>query len=123
MDILEPDMHLAVKETGVLIHKDQSAIAEKIRYWANLKKGDFWGKPWKGNQLHKYQFRIPTKLIFSLLEMEIAEDLPTQVPIKILNITCKPPTNTDRKTYLQVLYQSLLKDGIGFFAEDIGKAA
>jgi hypothetical protein len=123
MEILEPDMHLVVKEGGIVIHKDQDAIAEKIRYWANTKKGEFWGKPWKGNELHKYQFRNPIKLIFSLLEMEIAEDLPTQVPIKILNITCKAPTRADKRTYLQIVYQSLLKDGIGFFAEDIGKAA
>ena len=123
MEILEPDIHLTVNEAGILIHKDQAAIAEKIRYWAGIKRGDYWGKPWKGNQLHKYQFRKPTKLTFSLLEMEIAEDLPTQVPIKILNITCKPPIDTNKHTYLQVLYQSLFSKGVGFFAEDIGEAA
>lgn len=123
MEILEPDIHLAVRETGILIHKDQAAIAEKIRFWANTKKGEYWGKPWKGNQLHKYQFRNPSKLIFSLLEMEIAEDLPSQVPIRIMNISCKAPKDADKYTYLQVLYQSLLSGGVGFFADDIGVAA
>ncbi|MBU2648765.1 hypothetical protein KKI24_28920 [bacterium] len=119
MEVLEPDMLLKSNVSGIIIHKDEAAINERIRFWASIKKGDFWGKPWKGNQLHFFHFRPPSQLTFTLLEMEIAEDLPNQVPIKIFRINCKSATSTDKYTRLTVLYQSLLTGKPGLFNEDI----
>ena len=119
MDVLEPDINLTTDVSGIIINKDGDAINERIRAWSMVKKGEYWGKPWKGNQLHYFHFRPPSQLTFTQLEMEIADDLPTQVPIRILVINCKAATSADKYTRLTILYQSLLTGEPGLFSEDI----
>ena len=61
-EILEADSDFLLDGTGLIIHREQKAINQKIRFWAEkISRGEFWGKPEKGNNLRSYQFRSPNE--------------------------------------------------------------
>lgn len=116
--VTELDAGLELGESGIKTHYDLDAINQKIITWLNIIKGEYWGKPWKGNNLRQFQFLSPTPTVLTVLEMKIAEDLEDQVPIRILNITCKKATSTDKVFRLYLVYQVQGSGEIGIFNED-----
>lgn len=116
--VTELDAGLELGESGIKIHHDIDAINQKIRTWLNITKGEFWGKPWKGNNLRQFQFLSPTQTVLTVLEMEIAEDIESQVPINVLNITCKKSTGIDKYFRLYLIYQVAQTGDLGLFNED-----
>jgi len=122
--ISEVDSNLDIDGSGIKIHLGEGAINQKIKNWLKINKGEFWGKPWKGNNLKQFQFLSPTSsTVLSVLEMEISEDLPSQVPIKMLNIICKKATSKDYNFNIYIVYQ-INESGIpGVYNEDFQKAA
>ncbi len=116
--VTELDARLELDEAGIKIHYDMEAINQKITIWLSISKGEYWGKPWKGNNLRQFQFLSPTQTVLSVLGMEIAEDIESQVPITVLNITCKKPTSKDMVFRLYLVYQIAHTGEVGVYNED-----
>ncbi len=116
--ITELNAALELDESGIRKHYDVDAINQKISIWLNIKKGEYWGKPWKGNNMRQFQFLSPSPMVLSTLEMEIAEDIETQIPITVLNISCKKSTSTDKIFRLFLVFQIIGTEDGGIFNDN-----
>jgi hypothetical protein len=79
-ELLEIDRFLELSSTGIVIHKDKAAIRQRIEDYFDNEIGSFWGKPWKGHDLKKFHFRKVTRTMQTILELELYEALPLQIP-------------------------------------------
>lgn len=118
MPTYEIDSQLKIAEAGVKIHQGQSADNERIKLWFYVHEGEYWGKPWWGNNLRQFQFLSPSQTVLSVLEMEVVEQIEAQLGINVLNITCKKPTSSDRHFWINIIYQVNKTGEVGVYQGD-----
>lgn len=119
MSHLEVDPLLDLGISGIRVYQGEEAINKKIDIWLARNKGDVWGEPNKGNRLRQYHFRSPNDTLLSLLEMEIDEDLPSQVPLSIQKISCSKSVTPGKKYRIRISYYIANSGQPGEYSTDI----
>lgn len=78
---------LEINEGELVTFSELTENGEKVRMWLNTPQGEYWGKPWWGNELVKFKHEPIDINIEVLLESSIISGLKRDLPsIKIIDI-------------------------------------